>query len=221
MRPSPRTATTVRRWKTILYLRADFRRRSGRPRIVRAGTFLSRAYGSDIEFVCLDTSKEGFFKGHRLFEFPKHSEFVETSFPRYGGSPLWRIPFAHHPPYSAGPQHHNTKEMARLIPLFQRSGVKVIFSGHEHNFQHSRADGIDYVVTGAAGKFRAGTPDVFAAAHTLSWSAQCHFVLARIEGDQMTVRAIGELQPGTAGLADIVRQRPDGEPVTGPIHIRG
>ena len=74
---------------------------------------------------------------------------------------MWRIPFAHHPPYSAGPQHHNTKEMARLIPLFKRAGVEVMFSGHEHNFQHSHADGIDYFVTGAAGKFRGGAPDDF------------------------------------------------------------
>ena len=70
------------------------------------------------------------------------------------GTPRWRIPFTHHPPFSAGPQHHNTKEMVRLIPLFERSGVKVVFSGHEHNFQHSRTDGIDYFVSGAAGKVR-------------------------------------------------------------------
>jgi hypothetical protein len=185
------------------------------------GLFYRVRYGSDIEFVCIDTSKEGFFRGHRLFEFPKHWEFVETSFPpTVVGSPLWRIPFAHHPPYSAGPQHHNTKEMARLIPLFQRSGVKVMFSGHEHNFQHSRADGIDYFVTGAAGKFRAGTPDDFGSAHTLSWSTQCHLVLARIEGDRMTVRAIGEHLPGAADLVDIVRKGPDGEIVTRPIEIR-
>ena len=70
---------------------------------------------------------------------------------------MWRIPFAHHPPFSAGPRHHNTRSMARLLPLFQRAGVKVMFSGHEHNFQHSRVDGIDYFVTGAAGKFRGRT----------------------------------------------------------------
>ena len=57
---------------------------------------------------------------------------------RTTGAALWRIPFCHHPPYCAGPQHHNTKGMQRLIPLFERSGVKVMFSGHEHNFQHSR-----------------------------------------------------------------------------------
>ena len=74
---------------------------------------------------------------------------------------MWRIPFAHHPPFSAGPRHHNTEEMARLIPLFKRAGVKAMLTGHEHNFQHSHVDGIDYFVTGAAGKFRGGTPDAF------------------------------------------------------------
>ena len=45
------------------------------------GLFYRFRYGSDIEFVCLDTSKEGFFRGHRLFEYPKHWEFVEAAFP--------------------------------------------------------------------------------------------------------------------------------------------
>ena len=41
-------------------------------------------YGSDIEFVCIDTSKEAFFRSARLFEFPKHWEFIEQSFPPTG-----------------------------------------------------------------------------------------------------------------------------------------
>ena len=117
----------------------------------RPGLFYRVRFGSDIEFICIDTSKEGYFAG-RLFELPRHREFLETSFPEGVDGPLWRIPFAHHPPFRAGPRHYNTRSMAALIPLFQRAGVKAVFSGHEHNFQHSRADGIDYFVTGAAGK---------------------------------------------------------------------
>ena len=87
------------------------------------GLFYRFRYGADIEFVCLDTSKEGFFKGHRLFEFPKHWTFVEASFPRRPteprGTPRWRIPFTHHPPFSAGPRHHNTKEMAQADPALR------------------------------------------------------------------------------------------------------
>ena len=82
--------------------------------------------------------------------------------------------------------------MTELIPLFQRAGVKAVFSGHEHNFQHSQVDGIDYFVSGAAAKFRNHAPDRFREAHTKSWSAQCHFLLVRVDGDRMLVRAIGE-----------------------------
>jgi hypothetical protein len=111
-------------------------------------------YGSHIEFVCIDTSKENVFAS-RLFEHPKHRDFLDASFPAVTGSPTWRIPFCHHPPYSAGPRHHNTESMHTLLPLFQRAGVRTLFSGHEHNFQHSIANGINYFVSGAE-KFRKG-----------------------------------------------------------------
>jgi hypothetical protein len=186
----------------------------------KPGLFYRFRYGSDVEFVCIDTSKEGFFAGHRLFEFPKHWAFLEAAFPAGAGHPRWRIPFAHHPPFSAGPRHHNTRSMARLIPLFQRAGVRVMFSGHEHNFQHSRADGIDYFVSGAAGKFRGGTPDGFEEARTLSWSPECHFLLARIEGERMVVRAIGEPDGDAQPLADIARRDPRGALLADPMEVR-
>jgi len=194
------------------------------------GLFYRFRYGSDVEFVCLDTSKESFFKDHRLFQFPKHGTWVEAAFPELSGpsaappeggphvrsSPRWRIPFTHHPPFSAGPQHHNTKEMIALLPLFQRSGVRVVFSGHEHNFQHSYVDGIDYFVSGAAGKVRERTPNRFEEAHTESWSAQCHFLLVRIDNHQMLVRPIGEL---TGPLTEIERFAPDGRLAVGPLTV--
>src|SRR2546423_635965 len=154
------------------------------------GLFYRVRYGSDIEFICIDTSKESFFRGYRLFQFPKHWDFVQSAFRREARSPTWRIPFAHHPPFSAGPRHHNTTEMAALVPLFARARGRVMVSGHEHNFQHSRVDAIDYFVTGAGGKFRDATPNRFQEAHTQSWSAHCHFLLARISGGRMTVRAV-------------------------------
>jgi tartrate-resistant acid phosphatase type 5 len=182
------------------------------------GLFYRVRYGSRVEFICIDTSKESFFAGHRLFEFPKHWDFVEASLP--ADQPLpWRIPFSHHPPFSAGPRHHNTRSMARLLPLFERAGVRVMFSGHEHNFQHSHHSAIDYFVSGAAGKFRGGEPDGMADAHTRSWGAQCHFLLARIDGDRMVVRAIGEAQPGETGLVDITRFDPQGRPLASSIDI--
>jgi hypothetical protein len=181
------------------------------------GLFYRVRYGSDIEFICIDTSKENFF-GKRLYEFPKHWSFLESAFSADAG-PGWRIPFSHHPPFSAGPRHHNTRSMAALIPLFGRAGVKVMFSGHEHNFQHSFSDGIHYFVTGAAGQFRGGTPDEMTEAHTRSWSAQCHFLLVRIAGDRMVIRAIGGSDDAEKPIADIARIDPFGAMIAEPMQI--
>jgi hypothetical protein len=183
------------------------------------GLFYRVRYGSDIEFVCIDTSKEDFFRGYRLFEFPKHWDFIEQSFPSEGPQPTWRIPFAHHPLYSAGPQHYNTRGMEKLLPLFERSGVRVMFTGHEHNFQHSRTPGLDHFVTGAGGKVRRATPDRFEPAHTESWSTDCHFLLGRIEGRRMVIRAIGGVNAPLEPPTDIERYDPDGNPLKGPIEI--
>ena len=183
---------------------------------VDPGLFYRFRYGRDVEFICLDTSKESFWRHKRLFEYPKHWEWVEQTFAGDDGV-RWRIPFCHHPPFCAGPQHHNTDHMERLLPLFQRGAARVVFSGHEHNFQHSNHDGIDYFVSGAGSKVRKGTPDDFAGAHTLSWADDAHFLLVTIDGDTMQVRAIGEGSDGVP--ADLTRFAPDGTPLTGPMVI--
>ena len=182
------------------------------------GLFYKFKASADIEFVCIDTSKEHFFRKGRIYEYPKHWEFMQAAFPPLGESTVkWRIPFGHHPPYCAGPQHHNTRGMDKVVDLFRRSGVRVSFAGHEHNFQHSRVDGIDYFVSGAGAKIRRNRPDDFERAHTQSWSGECHFLLCTIDGDRMTVRAIGE-SPGDT-LVDIPRLTPSGEPAQGPIEV--
>jgi hypothetical protein len=174
-------------------------------------------FGRDIEFICLDTSKEGFFRGKRLYEYPKHWAWIEATFAASGGVP-WRLPFCHHPPFCAGPQHGNTDRMEKLLPLFARGGVRAMFSGHEHNFQHSHHEGIDYFVSGAGSKVRKGRPDKLERAHTVSWADYAHFLLVTVDGDTMTVRPIGELEDGS--IRDLPRRTPAGEAVSGPIVIR-
>jgi predicted phosphodiesterase len=180
------------------------------------GLFYRFRYGRDVEFICIDTSKEGFFRNKRLFQYPKHWEWIEQTFAS-GQDVRWRIPFCHHPPFCAGPRHHNTDHMETLLPLFAQGAARVVFSGHEHNFQHSHHAGIDYFVTGAGSKVRKGTPDDFANAHTVSWADDAHFLLVTIEGDTMTVRAIGEAAGG--GRQDLLRRNPDGTERRGPIVI--
>jgi hypothetical protein len=195
---------------------------------VDPGLFYRFKYGRDVEFGCIDTSKEDFFRGKRLYEYPKHWEWMEQALAPDPAA-RWKFVFCHHPPFCAGPNHHNTDRMEMLLPLFARAGVRVVFSGHEHNFQHSRHNGIDYLVTGAGSKLDKRRPEHFAEAHTVTWSNYAHFLLVRIEGKTMTVRVIGELDaagsgptagPSSDGLRDVPRFTPSGEEVTGPIVLQ-
>ena len=95
----------------------------------------------------------------------------------------------------------------------------MVFAGHEHNFQHSLADGIHYFVTGAAGKLRRTPPDRFEEAHTVTWATECHFLLATITGDTMRVRAIGEADAPARNPVDIAPTDPLGRPHVGPMEI--
>lgn len=158
-------------------------------------------YGADVEFVCVDTSRKSRLFGDRFFAHRNHASFLDAAFPAPAGgaSPRpWRIPFTHHPPYCAGPQHSNSESMLRhMVPLFERSGVRAVFSGHEHNFQHSRVGGIDYFISGAGGKVRPEPPYNFAEAHTTSWASAGNFLVVDVGADRMVVTALGA--PGAGG----------------------
>jgi hypothetical protein len=175
------------------------------------GLFYRFRFGSEVEFVCIDSSRRSLLFGDRFFRHPNHAAFLQAAFPAVDGAPAgprWRIPFAHHPPYCAGPMWGNSRSsIEHLVPLYRRSGVRLVLSGHEHNFQHSVKDGIHYFVTGGAGKVRSGTPGGFSSAATAGWAKAAHFLLVRLAGRRASATPIGEdgLPLAVAG--------PDGAPV--------
>jgi hypothetical protein len=191
---------------------------------VGPGLFYRFPYGADIEFVCLDTSRQLLLFGQRFFAHPNHSAFLEAAFPDVTGAegraPGWRISFSHHPPYCAGPRYGNSRSMiARLVPLFERAGVRVVFSGHEHNFQYSQVGTVHYFITGGGGKVRLEPPTAFTEAQTVAWAAAGHFLLVQVNGSQMHVRPIGTLSASGA-LTDVRIVDPSSAPLTTPIVIR-
>ena len=188
------------------------------------GLFYRFRFGADIEFVCLDTSKASPFPGDRFFMDAKHLPFLDETFRANTApdAPVWQVPFGHHPPYSAGPRHHNsTSVITHLVPRFLSAGVRAAFWGHEHNFQHSIADTVHHFVTGGGGKVsvKAPTPDRFAGALTSAWAGAGHFLLVEVNGRHMTIVPVGALSPeGT--LKPVMLRSPGGETVATPIVIR-
>lgn len=111
----------------------------------------------------------------------------------------WKIPYMHHPPFNAGPRHPAVaQEMAHFLDVFKQTGVKVMFSGHEHNFQFSKRDSetgnIRYIVSGAGGELRSGdVKEYMERSHIEGWAAARHFLSVEIEGKEMRVTPIFEV----------------------------
>jgi predicted MPP superfamily phosphohydrolase len=71
-------------------------------------------------------------------------------------SAQWKICFFHHPLYSDARYHGPDLDLrAQLVPLFERYGVNVVFSGHDHVYERIKPQhGIYYFVMGSAGQLR-------------------------------------------------------------------
>jgi predicted phosphodiesterase len=135
----------------------------------------------------------------------------------------WTIVVLHRPIYSRG--NHGTDERgmnARLVPVLEKHGVDLVFSGHDHDYErfcpllNGRCDpaGVTYVVTGGAATFTVPFPDLSRkvsadqkardARHSRRFSGAHHFVEVQVRGDvaELTVHATrtGNLRP--AGMLE-------------------
>jgi 3',5'-cyclic AMP phosphodiesterase CpdA len=65
----------------------------------------------------------------------------------------WKIVSFHHPAYTCGGYLSNPAVVSRWVPLFERYGVQLVLSGHDHNYQRfAPRHGVTYVVHGGGGQ---------------------------------------------------------------------
>lgn len=135
-----------------------------------------------------------------------------------GAKAPWKIAYFHHPPFNAGPGHGASLPALRpVVDLFRKTGVQVVFNGHEHNFQYSRRNAttgnVLYVITGAGGNVR--TKDVrnnLEESNIAGWAGQHHFLLVEIEDQIMRITPLG-------AKPVLVRDR-NGNAIPMPIVVR-
>jgi 3',5'-cyclic AMP phosphodiesterase CpdA len=120
-------------------------------------------------------------------ENPEQRAFLEDAL--RGSDATWKIVAVHHPPYSAGYQGSDKAVRAAFAPLFERYGVQLVLSGHDHDYQRSEEiNGVTYVVTGAAaGTRRTGKADF--TAESFSWHS---FVELGIYPDRLVGRVMNQ-----------------------------
>jgi len=180
-----------------LYVRPHFEGlRDPQDAVTDRGLLYRFQFGKQIEFICLDTSKDHLL-GRRFFEMDENLPFIERALPP-GPIDGWRIAFSHHPVFCAGPVHGSRPSLQKLMTeRGHQAGVRVFFNGHEHNLQHSQDDFTDYFITGGSGKFETDPPKSgrFHDAKTKAWGGnkQGHFLLCKIDNRQMSISAVGKL----------------------------
>jgi 3',5'-cyclic AMP phosphodiesterase CpdA len=64
----------------------------------------------------------------------------------------WQIAVFHHPAWTCGEYRSNAAVVREWAPLFERYGVDLVLSGHDHNYQRfAEWHGVRYVVHGGGG----------------------------------------------------------------------
>jgi tartrate-resistant acid phosphatase type 5 len=96
----------------------------------------------------------------------------------------WRLVLGHHTIYSGGSGHGDTPETTELIePLLRKHGVQAYINGHDHDLQHIRRGGADYLCCGAGSEVR----PVQAVEGTLYCAARSGFAALRSTLDSLSV----------------------------------
>ena len=106
----------------------------------------------------------------------------------------WKTAVFHHPIYSSGKMHGSATGLRkRLEPMFTRYGVQVGLSGHDHIYERTKPQqGVQYFVSGAAGKCRRGDVDRGSGLTAASHDDDSHFMVMEIGDNQVRFEAITE-----------------------------
>jgi hypothetical protein len=134
---------------------------------------------NDVAFFALDST----------YMTPKQLGWLEEQL--LNSRAAWKICFFHHPLYSDGKFHGPDLDLRSVLaPMFQKYGVNVVFSGHDHVYERLKPqDGIYYFVLGNSGELRY---------HNLRPSEQMQagfdedrdFMLVEVDGDALNFQTI-------------------------------
>jgi len=102
----------------------------------------------------------------------------------------FRFVAMHHPPFTAVKRRQGGNEyLMSLLPIFEKYKVAVVFTGHDHNYQHHLKDGVRYVITGGGGAplypTDAPIPGLTVAAESVE-----NFVHVKVDGKQALLQAL-------------------------------
>jgi len=113
---------------------------------------------------------------------------------------FWRLVYFHYPPFATGQNTNDTQSLwvrQYMVPIFEKYGVQLVFSGHEHSYQRTKAIrnssfvptgvGTNYFTSGGGGAILYGCSRTDMVPVALS---EHHYVRAEVQDTRMTIRSI-------------------------------
>ena len=107
------------------------------------------------------------------------------------GGEDWMIPYFHHPLYSSGMHGSHSNLAGVLEPMFLKSAVTVVFTGHEHFYERVKPQkGITHFVVGSGGKLRRGDINRRSGLTALGFDTDRAFLAVEIDKNELFFSAI-------------------------------
>lgn len=99
----------------------------------------------NIHFIVLDTNP-------KIKKDSKQYKWLKNDLENIKSNIKYKIAIFHHPPFSSGPHREDEKGLRKsIVPLFEKYGLDIAFSGHDHIYERLFRNKIFYIVTGAGG----------------------------------------------------------------------
>ena len=150
---------------------------------------------ANAEFLAIDSEVTSFAPGSAQYR------WIDATLGR--SRACWKIPYFHHPVHAeyVRPTRTDVSKLTDvrrwLVPLFERHGVRLVLTAHEHNYVRSRpllggrrdADGVVYLLSGGGGGALQPLPPR-PSPLTAARGRFFHHLLVSVAGPSAEVRAI-------------------------------
>lgn len=141
-------------------------------------------YGSSV-FLCLNSNLDH-APGSEQYQWLLSELLADSANPAIRHIFVW----FHYPAYTTNNAYAgDTIARQHLCPLFERFGVRIVFSGHVHAYEHSLVNGVHYLTVGGGGATLSGSWGP-AQPWTVYREATYHFALLDVRGDTVFCRGV-------------------------------
>ena len=165
--------------------------------------YYSFDYGN-AHFIALD-SQNG-----NLYDKANQIAWLEQDLARANGA-IWTFVFMHHPMITCTYKGHEPELAIALMPLFERYGVDVVFTGHAHTYErlypfrgglpvdmdmdphYVDPSGVIYIVSGAGGSVKHSAPTAHCGANVFFLDERILFTQVHVLDNAVVILAIDSM----------------------------